>query len=141
MATLSAVWEAAVGADTSISSSTLTRWLVSALAALVMAGGAFWMNTISNQIPRIEENTGKQIGKIEVALEAMRANEAALGDKNAAKLVDVQIELKMHQLRLERLDQEVTEMQRQGTAGSAEKIQRLEREVDLLKARRPEPEK
>lgn len=107
------VWQMDSSDTDNISTATLTRWAIIALATLLMAGTGFWMTSISNQIARIEENTGRQISRVEAGLEVIRQAENAAGEKNGAKIVDVQIELKMHALRLEQIEQSVNHRQQQ----------------------------
>lgn len=89
---------------TIISTSTITRWIIGASAAIIMTGGSLWLNMVSKQIERMEENFSSFRTKMEQTIDTIKVAEANSSDKAMNKLVDLQIESKMHALRIDQLE-------------------------------------
>ena len=97
---------------TNINTSTLTRWLVSALAALVMAGTGFWMNAIYGQLDRIEKTLTQRIEKIEMNVDTLKQREISGADKNSNIVVDLKIETALLKAKIESMEGAIIEIQR-----------------------------
>lgn len=92
---------------TNITSSTLTRWLVSALAALVVAGAGFWMNAIYGQLDRIERSLTQRIEGIETTLAQANQQHSMSTSKTSDLVVDLKIDNALLKARIEQLEKEI----------------------------------
>ena len=90
--------------NTVISTNTIIRWIIGASAAIIMMGGSFWLNRVSKQIDRIEENLSSRIIKMEAAIDSIRTSELGSGEKYTNRMVDLQIKLEINTLKIEQLE-------------------------------------
>ena len=87
-----------------ISTSSIIRWIIGASAAIIMTGGSLWLNTVSKQMDRIEESLSLRMTKLEQTIDTIKVAEASAADKAMSKLIDLQIESKLHAMRLDQLE-------------------------------------
>lgn len=90
----------------SITTSTFIRWMIGALAVLVMTGAGFWGNAIYGQLDRIEKSLTLRVEKIESSLEALKQQGASSADKSYNTIVDLKIETALQKARIDQLEKE-----------------------------------
>ena len=90
-----------------ISTSTIIRWIIGASAAIIMTGGSLWLNMVSKQMDRIEENLSNRMTKMEQTIDAMKITDSNQSDKAMARLVDLQIESKLQAMKIENLERAI----------------------------------